>query len=282
MHILTFDIEDWYHFLEHQPVDHPSKWGGFENRVESGIYRILDLLEEYKLQATFFVIGWVAKQNPDIIKEISRRGFEVGLHSYAHQLVFNQSWKDFREDLSENIKVIEDVTGKHPVSYRAPGFSIMKSSVWAFEILAEMGIENDSSIFPTKRNHGGYRRFPYKEPCIIETSGSKIREFPINTYSLLGETIVFSGGGYFRLIPYPLIKYFTRNSPYIMSYIHPSDMDKQKPQMASLPWIRKFRAYYGINDCEPKLRQWLTDFRFIDMQTAIGEIDWENVPVFKL
>jgi polysaccharide deacetylase family protein (PEP-CTERM system associated) len=282
MHILTFDIEDWYHFLEHKPVENHKNWGTFENRMEAGVFRLLDILEKYNLKATFFVIGWVAKQNPNIIKEISRRGYEIGMHSNYHQLVFDQSWNEFKEDISENKKIIEDIIGISPVSYRAPGFSIMESTTWAFEIMAEVGIENDSSIFPTNRNHGGFRRFPYNKPCIIETAGSQIREFPINTYSFMGEILVFSGGGYFRLLPYPLIKYFTKRSPYVMSYFHPSDMDKDKPMMKTLPLIRKFRAYYGIDNCEQKLTSWLSDFDFVDIKTAIDKIDWTKVSVMKL
>lgn len=282
MNILTFDIEDWYHFLEHKPVENPENWKGLENRMEIGVHRILDILDTYNLKATFFVIGWIAKENPHLIREISKRGNEIGMHSFTHQLVFDQSWNEFKEDLAENKKIIEDICGISPVSYRAPGFSIMESTIWAFEIMAEMGIENDSSIFPTNRNHGGFRRFPYNQPCLIETANASIREFPVNTYETFGEIIVFSGGGYFRLLPYPLIKYFTKRSAYVMSYFHPSDIDKDKPMMKSLPLIRRFRAYYGINTCEEKLRNWLNDFKFTDIRTATSEIDWQKVPVMKL
>jgi len=282
MNILTFDIEDWYHFLEHKPVESPVKWGGYENRMEMGVFRILDLLQKYNLKASFFVIGWIARQNPRIIKEINDRGFEIGMHSNAHQLVFNQSWNDFKEDIAENKKVLEDICGVSPINYRAPGFSIMESTTWAFEIMAELGIENDSSIFPTNRNHGGFRRFPYKEPCLIETANATIKEFPINTFSFMGEILVFSGGGYFRLYPYEIIKYFTKNSPYVMSYFHPSDLDKDKPMMKSLPLIRRFRAYYGVDNCEEKLNKWLSDFEFTDMKDAIEKTNWEKVPVMKL
>lgn len=282
MNILTFDIEDWYNFLEHEPVDNPIKWKNYPNRIEYSVNKILNILDEYNLKASFFVLGWIAEKNPQIIKEISKRGFEVGIHSYSHNLIFNQSWNEFKEDIDKSKKIIEDIIGISPESYRAPGFSIMESTTWAFEILAEMGIKNDSSIFPTNRNHGGFRRFPFKVPCSIETTNTLIREFPINTITFLGENVVFSGGGYFRLTPYFLIKFFTKKSHYLMSYFHPSDLDKDKPIMKSLPLIRKFRAYYGIKSCEFKLRKWITDFNFIDLRTALKIIDWTKAPVVKL
>lgn len=282
MNILTFDIEDWYHFLEYEAVENPVSWNSYENRMHESVQRILDILEENQLKACFFVIGWVARENPELIKEIYRRGNEVGMHSYTHQLIFQQSWNEFREDIATNRKIIEDITGISPVSYRAPGFSIMESTCWAFEVIAEEGIIYDSSVFPTNRNHGGFRRFPYNQPCIIETANASIKEFPVNTYDLFGEMIVFSGGGYFRLMPYKLIKYFTKRSDYVMSYFHPADLDKDKPMMKSLPWIRRFRAYYGIKDSETKLRRWLNDFEFTDLKTAASQTDWSKVPVMKL
>jgi hypothetical protein len=143
-----------------------------------------------------------------------------------------------------------------------------------FDILIENGIEVDSSIFPASREHGGFADFGMAEPVLVQCHGGVIKEFPISVWSVLGKSVVFAGGGYFRLFPYPLIKGLARRSQYLMTYFHPRDFDPDQPLIKELNLIRRFKSYHGLAQAEHKLRCFLDDFEFIDLQTADKIIDW--------
>lgn len=281
MKILTFDIEDWYHFLEHESTRTENQWIKLESRVMPNIEKILLVLEEKKQQATFFVMGWIAEKHPDLIKKINDAGHEIGLHSYNHQLIWQQTPKEFRDDVSKNIQIIEDQLGKKVSVYRAPGFSLKKINPWAIEILFSLGIKTDASIFPAYRAHGGISNFPSNGPCKISYQGCSLKELPVNYFRFAGLRTVFSGGGYFRFWPYSRIHYQTKNSPYVMTYLHPRDFDVDQPVLKDLSPVRHFRAYYGIKGTLGKLGRWIDDFEFIDVRTADKFIDWDNVPIIE-
>ena len=166
--------------------------------------------------------------------------------------------------------------------FRAPGFSITEESLWAFEVLHELGIEIDSSIFPAGRSHGGLKSYGTAQPSILEYNGFRLKEFPINTKPFLKHSIIFSGGGYFRLLPYNLIKNYTKESDYVMSYFHPRDFDYEQPMIRDLSVSRKFKSYVGLKNAEKKLTNWLRDFQFIDINKADNLINWNKVKVIKL
>lgn len=281
MNILTFDIEEWFHLLDNDSTKTEVKWNNYEVRIYDNVDRILQILDETNTKATFFVIGWVAKKYPDIVKRISQN-YEIGSHTMNHQLVWQQSPKEFREDTYKSISLLEDLTGKKVEYFRAPGFSIRTTEMWAFDILTELGITTDCSIFPATHAHGGIPKYKATFPSIIERNNAQLREFPITYKSFCGKNIVFSGGGYFRLFPYSIIKNWTEKSTdYLMGYIHPRDLDEGQPIIKDLSLIRKFKSYYGLKGAELKLRRWLTDFDFIDIQTASKLIDWDKVERIK-
>jgi polysaccharide deacetylase family protein (PEP-CTERM system associated) len=281
MHILTFDIEDWYHFLEHRSTRSESEWKDFEPRVIENTNRILQLLDDQNQKATFFIIGWIAAKNPGLVKTIADAGHEIGLHSYGHQLIWQQSPEEFRQDLLRNIGILEDQLGYKVLKYRAPGFSVKHRNLWAFEVMAEAGITTDASIFPAARAHGGMPDFPFNEPCRIDYKGISIKEFPMNYVKWAGIRMVVTGGGYFRFWPYRAIEKFTRKMPYVMTYFHPRDFDIKQPLLSDLGPYRRFRAYYGIGGTTTKLVKWIEHHNFTDLQSAEASIDWENAPVAK-
>jgi peptidoglycan-N-acetylglucosamine deacetylase len=278
MNILTFDIEEWFHILDNTSTKTILEWSNFESRIHANMERILLLLEKTNQKATFFCLGWIAETYPEIIRQIVDHGYEIGSHTRMHQLVYEQSPGEFMEDVTHSIKTLEDISGHKVKYFRAPGFSIGVDNKWAFEILSELGIDADSSIFPAPRSHGGYPSYKSPLPSIIQYKGVKMKEFPINYITLWGNSIIFSGGGYFRLFPYTLINHWTTNSDYVMTYLHPRDFDATQPVIYDLSMLRKFKSYVGLKNAENKLHRWLTDFEFIDMATAIQEIDWEIVP----
>ena len=282
MKILTFDIEEWFHLLDNDSTKSIKQWSNFDSRIRIGMDLIYDILEKTEKSATFFVVGWMAEEYPEIIREISDRGFEIASHTHLHQLAYKQDRKVFYNDVEKSIKTLEDCTGKKVSSFRAPGFSITKNNKWAFEILHELGITKDSSVFPASRAHGGLPSYNVAIPSIIDYNGIKLKEFPINTHTILGKPFIFSGGGYFRLLPYKTIENWTIQSNYVMTYFHPRDFDSEQPIVPGLSLPRRFKSYVGIKNCKPKLEQWLNDFDFIDLNQADQLIDWDQVPVIKL
>jgi len=268
MKILTFDIEEWFHILDNKKTKTISDWNNFDSRIHLGMDLIYDILKKTEKSATFFVVGWIAEKYPEIIREIVDRGFEIGSHTHLHQLAYEQDRKTFYNDVEKSIKTLEDCAGKKVTSFRAPGFSITENNKWAFEVLHELGITKDSSVFPASRAHGGLPSYNEATPSIIEYNGIKLKEFPINTHDVLGKPFVFSGGGYFRLLPYKIIKNWTNQSNYVMTYFHPRDFDSDQPIVPGLSLPRRFKSYVGIKNCKPKLEKLLNDFDFIDLNHA--------------
>jgi len=282
MKILTFDIEEWFHILDNNETKSISEWNKFDSRIQFGMDIIYDILDNSNCSATFFVVGWMAEKYPKIIREISDRGYEVASHTHLHQLAYEQNRKTFFNDVEKSIKTLEDCTGKNITSFRAPGFSITQENLWAFEVLHELGIRKDSSVFPALRAHGGIPSYSSSFPSIVEYNGIKLKEFPINTRQVLGKPLVFSGGGYFRLFPYKIIENWTLQSNYVMTYFHPRDFDAFQPIIPGLSLSRRFKSYVGIKNCKSKLERWLNAFDFIDLNQANQSINWNQVQTIKL
>lgn len=282
MKILTFDIEEWFHLLDNESTKSEKQWNTFPVRIHENMERIFRLLEETNTKATFFVLGWIAEKYPEVVKQIKSRGFEIGSHTTNHQLVYNQSQNSFFQDVDRSIKTLEDLTGSKIRMFRAPGFSITEKNKWAFEVLYELGIEVDSSVFPAGRAHGGMKSYGAAEPSLLRYNGIELKEFPINTHLLFNRSVIYSGGGYFRLIPYSMIKKLSSKTEYVMSYFHPRDFDFEQPMIKELSVGRKFKSYVGLKYSEMKLKSWLLDFNFIDIGKAEEQIDWKNVKTINL
>lgn len=282
MNILTFDIEEWFHLLDFDATRGEEQWKNYEVRIYENVDRIFDILERSNTKATFFIIGWLAKTYPDVVKKIASK-YQIGSHTMNHQLVWQQTPEAFRDDVESSVKLLQDITG-HPVEcFRAPGFSIRESEAWAFDILADLGIKYDCSIFPAHHAHGGMASFGAPIPALIKHGGTVMKEFPVTTKTIAGKKIIFSGGGYFRLVPYFLIKKWSKEcDDYLLSYIHPRDLDGGQPMLEGLPLKRKFKSYVGTKGGAEKLCHYLKDFKFTDVHTAAESICWEQAPVVNL
>ena len=282
MYILTFDVEERFHLLDNDSTRSETEWVRYPVRIYENMERIFRILEDTDTRATFFVIGWIARTYPDLVRRIAEK-YEIGSHTMNHQLVWQQNRKAFKEDVSASVSLLEDITGKPVRYFRAPGFSIRNSEAWAFEVIRECGIEVDCSVFPAHHAHGGIPSYGKAVPSIISHEGVRIREFPICTKEIGGRHIIFSGGGYFRLFPYWLIrKWAEEKSEYMISYIHPRDLDAGQPMIGELPWSRKFKSYVGLKGADRKLRRLLTDFPFTDLAAADRLVDWTGAPVVEL
>ena len=267
MNILTFDVEEWFHILDFDATRTETEWGNFEVRIYENVDRI---------------IGWIAKTYPDVVKKIAAK-YQIGSHTMNHQLVWQQTPEEFRNDVESSVKLLQDIIGQPVECFRAPGFSIRESEAWAFDILAELGIKYDCSIFPAHHAHGGMASYGASVPSLIKHGDVTMKEFPVTTKDFMGKKIIFSGGGYFRLCPYPLIKNWSKENPdYLLAYIHPRDLDGGQPMLEGLPLKRKFKSYVGTKGAAEKLIRYLNDFDFLDVKTAAENICWEKVPVVSL
>ena len=282
MNILTFDIEEWFHILDNNSTKNEKNWINYESRIHSNMDKIYEILDVTNSKASFFVLGWIAEKYPELIREICDRGHEIGSHTHLHQLVYEQDKNTFYQDVDRSIKTLEDISGKKIRMFRAPGFSITETNKWAFEVLYELGIEIDSSVFPAQRSHGGFAQYGAAEPSILKYNGVQLKEFPINAYNIFNKPLMFSGGGYFRLLPYNVIKSFTKKSSYVMSYFHPRDFDPTQPMIEDLSLQRKFKSYVGLKTSKRKLINLLDAYEFTDIATANDIVDWKKVRNIKL
>ena len=263
-HILTVDLEDWFHLLDNPETKRPEQWSKFESRIESNTDRLLTLFKKHKVRATFFVLGWVAENYPELIIKIKEASHEIGCHSYSHPLIYDLSPKQFEDDLVRSLSAITDAVGGTVLSYRAPGFSVPESSEWFFEILSKNGIECDSSIFPAVRSHGGQPGYPVHS-YEIKTNYGVVKEYPISVTKILGHEFCFSGGGYFRLLPLWFISRqfieFERKSMPVVTYFHPRDFDTDQPRL-KLSKIRAFKTYCSLDKAYIKLDNLLCRYDF--------------------
>ena len=278
MNILTFDIEEWFHSFQEGL---PSTWNKNEVRIHQSVDLILDMLNEHQVSASFFCIGWIANQYPEVVRKIAGMGHEIGSHSHHHRLAHQLCYADFEEDLKASIHSIEDVTGNKVKMYRAPGFSIKQANTWAFEVLLNHGITIDSSLTAIRSETGGLKKFTENAPCLIQGAGFAMKEFPLNYAKLANVGVNFTGGGYFRLFPYRLTKRLFTKSSYNLVYFHPRDFDIDQPVVnASLKRVLKNQV--GLKHARKKFRKLLDDFTFVDLRTAAHLVNWNNVPSFDL
>ena len=274
MNILTFDIEDWYNC---DFISHNYNWDKYEVRIYEGVDRILGELESRQMKGTFFCLGWLAEKHPKVIQRIHQAGHHIGAHSYQHCLATEQNKETYFQDTDRTKKLLEDTIGEKINAYRAPGFSVTENNIWTLDILSELGFEYDCSIFPAAHDYGGFPSFGVSEPALLKLkNGGELKEFPINFAQAMGKQLVFSGGGFFRLFPYALIKKWAKESDYMMTYFHPRDFDPEQPVMENLPRIRKFKSYVGLKHSFSKFQHILNDFEFVNVQEAGNLIDWSN------
>lgn len=279
MNILSFDIEDWYNV---DFITEDFAWDKYEVRIYEGVERILERLDSSNIKGTFFCLGWLADKHPGIIRRIDEMGHHIGCHSYQHQLSFRFSPEEFRADTLRAKQIIEDVIGKEINAFRAPGFSITKNNLWALDILVQLGFTYDCSLFPAKHDYGGYPDYGVAAPALLSLPSGILKEFPINFHDILGKNIVFSGGGFFRLFPYWLIKKWSKQSPYLMTYFHPRDFDPDQPIFESQKGLRKFKSYVGLKHSFAKFDRYLNDFHFINIEQANQLVNWHNTKIQRI
>ncbi len=264
LNYLTIDVEDYYHVSAFEDVIGHEKWDKYSSRIVVNTKVILDMLEHHGVKATFFVLGWIAEKFPQLVKDIHHRGHEIGCHSYAHRLIYNLTPAEFRADTKKTKDILEQITGSVVTGYRAPSYSITNDSLWALDVLEELGFQYDSSIFPIFHDRYGIfdsPRFQY------ELTNNTMTEYPISTALLFGLKLPVSGGGYFRLMPYGLTRMLLNRinqkekQPFVF-YLHPWEIDPSQPRVQGLSALSKFRHYNNLDKTRGRLERLLHDFRF--------------------
>ncbi len=260
---LTIDVEDYFQVSAFAPYIRRDEWDQRECRVERNIERILALLGERGVKATFFTLGWVAERYPQMVRDIVAAGHELASHGYGHQRASDLDREAFSHDVTHAKRILEDISGHAVRGYRAPSFSIGVGNLWAFDVLAQAGYDYSSSIYPIKHDHYGMPdspRFAYR------VAGGLL-EVPVTTLRLFNRNLPSSGGGYFRLLPYQLSRWMIGKvnrddgEPAVF-YFHPWEIDPGQPRVAGIDAKTRFRHYVNIDRTEARLRALLKDFRW--------------------
>jgi polysaccharide deacetylase family protein (PEP-CTERM system associated) len=273
---LTVDLEDYYQVSAFSTDVIVDQWDAYPSRVEHNTAKLLSILNQGNARATFFTLGWVAKKFPNLIREIAQNHHEIACHSNIHRSVYAMSAEEFREDTLQAKKLLEDLTGEPVRGYRAPSFSITRDSLWAYEILIELGFSYDSSVFPIKHPNYGWPRAP-RFPFRITANGGSLIEFPMPTLQLAGTRAPIGGGAYLRLLPYWYtrwgLRYINRGEERSACvYLHPWELDTEQPRMRGSISAR-LRHYFGLRGAESKFRRLLLDFEMQPLNSFMEELN---------
>jgi polysaccharide deacetylase family protein (PEP-CTERM system associated) len=262
---LSVDVEDYYQVGAFATRIRRGDWDRYPSRVEANTRAMLDLFEAAQVRATFFVLGWIAERHPSLVRTIVARGHEVASHGYSHTNVTEQSPAAFRADVRRTRGLLEDIGGTAVRGYRAANFSIGRETAWAFSVLAEEGYAYSSSVYPMWHDQNAIqlrRRDPF-----VPQEVEQFLEIPLSTVNLLGLNLPCSGGGYFRLLPYPVSRWALRRinhlekRPFIF-YVHPWEIDPQQPRITGASLKSRLRHYTNLTRVEQRLRLLLEEFRW--------------------
>jgi polysaccharide deacetylase family protein (PEP-CTERM system associated) len=276
-HVLTFDVEDWFHLgIPNYPKC--TEWASFRSIVEERTNEFLRICSEAKVKATFFVLGWIAEHHPSIVPRILSEGHEVGTHSFWHRHVTEQTEAEFLEDLHASLQVLGS-QGARVLGYRAPCFSIPRESGWVYDALGRAGLRYSSSQLASTTN---YAQWSQRGPYVRTTSDGKwVAELPISRVAapaaLGGLHIRYSGSGYLRILPLPVIKACmtleARNGRGTVVYLHPRDLVSDPPRIA-LPLNHRVRKYVRLRGTQSKVRRLLGRYTFMScwdhLQSSLG------------
>lgn len=262
---MTIDVEDYFQVSAFAPHIPRESWDSMPCRVESNIDRILALLDEGQVKATFFTLGWVAKRYPAMVRRIVDNGHELASHGWGHQRVTDLQPDEFTDDITRSKAILEDIGGQPVLGYRAPSFSIGSSNLWALDLLHEAGYQYSSSIYPVRHDHYGMPDAP--RFGFYPRSNDGLLELPVTTIRLFNRNFPAGGGGYFRLWPYPVSRWFLQRLNHqeqrsAIFYFHPWEIDHQQPRQRGISAKTRFRHYVNLHRMEDRIKALTRDFRW--------------------
>jgi polysaccharide deacetylase family protein (PEP-CTERM system associated) len=281
LNAFSVDVEDWYQVSDLDTAAPFSTWNRFESRLVGNTQRLLDLLAEYQVKGTFFVLTWNAQRHPELVRQIASAGHEIASHGHCHRLIYEQTPDEFREDVHRSKALLEDIAGQEVLGYRAPSFSLIEASWWAIDVLLDCGFDYDSSIFPIRDRLYGIpqaRRFPF---VIRGKNGKELLEFPMTTTRIFERNWPLGGGGYLRVLPYRYMRWgmrrVNREAQPALVYVHPWELDPEQPRLQT-NGRRGFSTHYvNLHRTEAKLRRLLQDFAFAPVRQVLAmNGPWRN------
>lgn len=277
---LTIDVEDYFQVSAFAPYIARSDWEQRECRVEHNVHRILGLLRQHQVKATFFTLGWIAERYPNLVRSVVAEGHELASHGYGHERASDLSQAAFSDDITRSKALLEDLSGSAVTGYRAPSFSIGAGNLWAFDSLARAGYRYSSSIYPIQHDHYGMP----DSPRFAHQVRDDLLEVPVTTLRLFNRNLPASGGGYFRLLPYALSRWMFRRVNAVdgqaaVFYFHPWEIDSEQPRIAGIDRKTRFRHYVNIDRNFSKLEQLLVDFRWGRMDRIFTDAQAHGVSV---
>lgn len=249
----------------------PELWGGLERRLMIGLDKILTLLSKASLRATFFISGWLAEDNRKAVILIDKAGHEIASHGFRHDSIYKQTPEEFQKDVRMSLDVLQGITGKKVLGFRAPNYSISAKTLWALEILKSEGIKYDSSIYPGRRFTANFGILAASRPFFIKQG---LLEVPLSALDILHVFLPVGSGIFFRLYPYSVTKYgisrLNRKGVPAVVNIHPWELDPGQPKQ-KIGIFKKMRHYANLDKTEEKLIRLLEDFEFSAMYDLFGE-----------
>ena len=260
---LTIDVEDYFQVSAFAPYIKRVDWEARECRIERNVQRILGMLAQQQVKATFFTLGWIAERYPQLVRDIVAQGHELASHGYGHERASDLDREAFSADIDRSKKLLEDLAGTPVLGYRAPSFSIGLGNLWAFDALLRSGYRYSSSIYPIAHDHYGMP----DAPRFAHKTGCGLLEIPITTLRMFNKNLPSSGGGYFRLLPYAMSRWMLRrvnaqDHESTIFYFHPWEIDTEQPRINGIDARTRFRHYVNIDRNEAKLKRLLGDFRW--------------------
>lgn len=274
-HSFTVDVEEYFQVKALESAVPRADWIARPSRLAGSIEALLEMLDRHDAHGTFFVLGWIAEHRPEVVTAIAAAGHEIASHGYWHDRVTALSPDAFREDVRSSKRVIEDLIAKSVIGYRAPSFSIIPGTEWAFDVLIEEGYRYDSSIFPIRRRGYGYRDAPLV-PHFIERPAGRLAEFPLATTSILSYPVPAAGGGYLRQFPLSIIRrafrQATERRESATFYIHPWEIDPDQPRL-NVSALNRVRHYRGLGNTRQRVELILSEFKFDTIASHLPTLD---------
>jgi len=260
---MSVDVEDYFQTEAMANVIPRDTWERTPSRVERNVRELFELFSYHSVRSTFFFLGWVAERYPRLVREARELGHEIACHSYWHRPIYTLSPAEFREDTHRAKAVIEDAASARIFGYRAPSFSLTPGTEWASDILADAGFVYDSSVHPIAHDLYENRHAP-RHPYRL--AGTSLLEIPISTVRLGRRNLPFSGGGYFRMLPYSYVRWAMRRVNRVekrpaVFYLHPWEIDPAQPRLTTSA-RSGFRQYTGLHKTAGLLKRLLSDFSF--------------------
>ncbi len=280
-HLLTIAVEDYFHVVAFRGLIDSRHWYRFERRVERNTRKALDLLDEFGVKATFFALGWVADEMPEVLREIADRGHEVASKGYYHRTIHEMTPGEFREDLQRSREAIERATGTKVVGYRIARGHLGPTDLWALDVLADEGFAYDSSFYPRLHSIAAepWRRFPF----VHRHGNTQLTEFPLATWAWRRWLFPIAGGIYMRQLPHWLISraledWHRRHSSPLVMYFHVWELDPDMPEITAAPAYARIRQYRNIERMPSLLRFYLLRYAFEPIRSRLEIAPQPAVP----